>query len=175
MLLFGAMVGAWAESDPALTGLMEEPVSLWDMGIHRLQHRLDEVAETDEWIAGGRSLRIRARYDREANQIRVVSRLYSFTGTADESKAKCAQLMTVLRTALGVYPPLGQPAAPTSDMVELFLRDGQAAGSGMDMDSVGRVLDRMTRIAVGVFRLEDLRPHTACEGPLLGTRIDYVK
>ena len=175
LLLCAAMAGTWARPDPAVTTLMQEPVTLWDMGIHRLKHRLDEVAVTREWAAGGSSLRIRARYDRSANQIRVISRLYSFTGNADEAKAKCKQLMTALRMSLGVYPPLGQPAAPTSDMVELFVRDGQVAGSGTDMDELGRVRDRITRIYVGIFRPEDRRAHTACEGPLLGTHIDFDK
>ncbi len=173
LILSAVMTGAGAEPDPVVSGLMQEPVSLWDMGMHRLQHRLDEVATTREWVAGGSSLRIRGRYDREANQIRVVARLYGFSGTADEEEEKCKQLMTALRMSLGVYPPLGQPAAPTSDMVELFVQDGQVAGSGMNMDKLGRVLDRNTRVFVGIFRPEDRRAHMACEGPLLGTRIDF--
>ncbi|MDJ0871891.1 MAG: hypothetical protein QNJ87_08980 [Gammaproteobacteria bacterium] len=172
-LLLGAASGVWAQPESSITKLMDEPVTLWDLGMHRLQHSLDEVGATEEWVAGGDSLRIRARYDREAKRIHIASRLYAFTGTADDARAKCTQLMNAIRIALGVYPPLGQPAAPTSDVVAFFLRDGSAARIRADWDSLGRALDRMVWIQVGLFRPEDLRATTECEGPLLGTRVRF--
>ncbi len=172
-LLLGAASGVCAQPQSSFTRLMDEPATVWDLGMHWLQHSLDEVAATEEWVAGGNSLRIRARYHREAKRIHIASRLYGFTGTADEARAKCTQLMNAVRIALGVYPPLGQPAAPTSDVVDFFLRDGSAARVGADRDSLGRALDRMVWIQVGLFRPEDLRATTGCEGPLLGTRVSF--
>ncbi len=143
------------------------------LGLHRLQHRLDEMAATEEWIAGGRFLRVVARYDPEANRIHVIARLYSFAGSAEQARRKCAQLLNAVRTTLGVYPPFGQPAAPTSDLVEFFLHDGQAAGSGMDVDRVGRALDKIVRLHVEIMKPEDLRAGTQCAGPLLGTQVKF--
>ena len=114
-----------------------------------------------------------ARYDQEMNRIDILARLYSFAGSVEQGQRKCQQLLNGVRTVLGVYPPFGQPAAPTSDLVEFFLHDSQIAGRGMEMDRVGRALDKMTRLSVEIFRPEDLRASIQCQGPLLGTRIRF--
>jgi hypothetical protein len=96
LLVATTPVSAFAEPAPATTWLMNEPMSIWDWGIFRLQGRVDNMKEVQSLLRDAKWFFGDVEYDWDANRIKIQIALDSSALTSKSCIENMRQAKAVL-------------------------------------------------------------------------------
>lgn len=158
-----------SSADPSqnIKYLMNEPVSLFDLGILRLNEQVKGLKLTN-----GGKLESTVDYEWDRNRIRIL-----VFGPSDmhpkslmEAKNWCHESFRSIRLTFGVNPDKGIPSYLDKSLLSVYFSH-QEYLKGNKPKNIEAELDNITEI-VAVFTIEDKDKTTIkCQGPLVSNEI----
>lgn len=170
-----------AEPTPKISYLMNEPASLFDLGMFALNEQLRRNilfldSEPKKWISKGL---IWAYYDWDKNRIKIFYRNIldnPFPGTKDESKNKCKDIMVFIKLHLFVDGLtgkffLGKENSSMADLFGHFDYTNKNEPKGLSAE-----LDNITEISVFFpYKTKNKEGHIRCTSPLLSKEVSFIE
>jgi len=156
MLSCAAPIPSLAEPSPTVQYLMDEPASLFDLGMKSLNYSLSEGMKDVDVFAG---------YSWEENRIEITVYDVEVPDTIPNEKARCAKLVEQVKRHLAVVN--GKTPMKISGLGIYFSHTGYK--NTKQPKNVATDLDAITTIRVHVSQAKDV----TCESPLLSTKVMY--
>jgi hypothetical protein len=156
-----------AEPDVVTKYLMDEPVSMMDFGIFRLDQRVREVMASDHNAIGA------ARYEWDKNKI-ILTGFSSDKGikTIQDAQNKCKEMVNSLRFVLGVNADTGKSIFGTSSMIDQYFSH-KGYKTAAEPKGFSENLVKLVDIQ-GIATTQD-GEKLECHGPLMGTVIYFSR
>lgn len=184
VLIVGLIVVAQtrlAQADPGdiVKKFINEPVSLFSLGIDKLRDRMDGLAKTSMFMVDGKPVPYSsggANYDWDKNQINLFITRYT---QADEDppqlETECKESINRMRLVAGVNVDTGKPFGG-GDSSSFFSADFFPSGYSMKnlTDEDARNFDAIINLQVRIQNLSKIT-HLLCSAPLLGTGYSVEK
>ena len=149
---------AHAEQTPTVHWLMDEPVTLWDLGLLRTERHL-----RDRFDSSG-SVRLRVVYESRASKLIIQAREYG--KVRKDPKSHCRNIVELVREALNVFAETGYPPRGTRSLLARFYAHVDYHSPSPDRPpDISEELDAMTVIRVSIPKI------IHCEVPLMGKDI----
>jgi hypothetical protein len=155
-----------AEPAAKIKYLMNEPVTLFDWGIYRLDKYFEDVH-----IEGAQSTILWTSYDWDKNILTLNFTVETNTKSRDEAKKIGKSLIDMVRVSLGVDPDNGKPYAGNSRLYTQHFSHSSAQDDSKPK-GLESELDNITVIEVLVVA-GDYQRGLKCKAPLLGTKIMF--
>lgn len=154
-----------AEPTANIQYLMNEPVSMFDWGIYRLDKYFEDIH-----IDGAQSIFYWTDYDWSKNIINLNFTIETNTKSRDEAKEIGKSLINKVRHSLGVDPDMGKPYGGNSRLYEYFSHN--SSKDNKEPKGIESELEKITVIEVLVIAGEG-KKGLKCQAPLLGTKIMF--
>lgn len=170
----------FADPGPATQYLMNEPASLMDLGILRLQRDFSRP-----WVtATGDKFGVSANFEYKNDKIELIATLATKHLKESEIKASCQDIFAQVKQAVGVNPATGKPVEGEKHSLlgpYYFSHGGYFVWPASDPqgDGIADALDQMTYVSVYVQTLGwrgdgAVGPITLrCKTDLMSTQIFY--
>lgn len=171
-ILLVCSIALSADPSSGVRFLMNEPMTMFDWGMYRLQQKMDTIREhprAEEVGLGG----VIAMYDWEDNRIvlwGIVHVGFPFADTVEAAREQGRQIVETIRDKLGVKPD-GTPIRQSSFLDEYF-----SHGAFVNQDrpkDLGAELDRITEITTSV-TVVGRKDRVKCQAPLVGGEIMFT-
>ena len=162
ILVAGLIETTGAGPGPEVKYLMDEPVSLLDWGLFRLEQHFKNLPPKYQ------SMLVTADYVWNENRLMIAGTLRDDRLAQDQRQERCREAIDFLKTRLLVDPAEGQPIADHSVVGHFFSHRG--FGRESEPDSLRPALDRITRFRVSVVQKKSASTCT-CQSDLLSTEI----
>jgi hypothetical protein len=154
-----------AEPTPNIKYLMNEPVSMLDWGIYRLDKYLANIH-----IDGARSIFYWTDYDGEKNALYLNFTMEINGKSRDEAKKMGESLVSRVRHSLGVNPDTGKPYGGNSRLYVYFSHN--VSEDNKEPKGIESELENITVIQLLIMADEGTKG-LKCQAPLLGTQIMF--
>lgn len=165
LAVFAIAGGARSEPDPIAKYLIDEPVSLLDFGIFRLNEAMRQTMASEYRAIGS------AIYDWSDNKILL--RGFSTAGAIknnEDAKMQCKKMIDSVRYLLGVSADTGESVFGKNSMIhQYFQHRGYKTTS--EPEDLADHLVKMVEIQVGVAMTDGTK--IECRGPLMSTIIYF--
>lgn len=177
ILLFVPAKIGMAEPTPTIQYLMNEPVSLLDLGILRLTLLLDEMKPLFEVNDKYKkifkySILTGVDYDWGSNRIELEIHPIGECKSKQEAKDWCISVIKKIRFSLAIDSDSGKPLAKDGLLDSFFTHNGFAAKS--EPANIKSELEKIILISIGVPYIEkEKTKYLRCESPLLGTKVFF--
>ena len=157
VMLYACSTNVFAEPSSSVQYLMNEPASLFDFGMKRL----------DEFLSGRTDIFVITEYNYDQNRILISVRDRSDTvKSKGEAKERCAQMIGEMKTMLGVG------LDSTSVLGSFFSHEGYTKRS--EPKNLGAELDSITVIIGRILHIErNNNFNISCESPLTSPKVMY--
>ncbi len=166
-ILFATTTTGHTEPTPAVRHLMNEPATLFDLGMLRLQQKFRKIALDDFDLVFAV-----VSYDWDTNRIKITA--FASTEkikTVEGRKQGCRKVLKEIKQDLGIDLETGRPKGPNSFVSNLFSHVDYSR-RGWPSDLVDE-LDNMVELTARVFG--QTGTGALCRSTLLGTEILFTK
>lgn len=162
-LLFSFLaIPAWAEPSSTVRSLMNEPVSLFDLGLLRTKDMFRDLK-----VKGVSSVATSVRYDASANIIHI----QAIASTAGKKLEKaCIDVIKAIKAQLLINPETGNPIHGEASALGYFFTRLSADDREVERSmALGKELDHITKINTFVVNVADKGVN--CSSKLRSVRI----
>ncbi|WP_422452204.1 hypothetical protein [Endozoicomonas sp. ALC066] len=172
-LVFSIPLVTNASPSPIVHYLMNEPLTLWDMGIYKMNSDFRIIKDYDGSYITSTSI----GYNWEKNNIVIaVSDDNKKNGSKSESDFKewCVKAVHAVKQHLGISPKNGKPIYSDHSLIHTYFRHKGYVNNN-EPESLGSHLDSITMIT-GLYlpKKESSQKMLRCNATLLGTEIIYT-
>ncbi len=153
---------------PSMSYLMNEPASLLDMGMFKLNMHLSNSLFRD---STGTVLKV--NYDFDENRITIGIVSFKEVSNIDKGKEYCREIIDNIKLALLVNPNTGAPfVSDVPGILQIFFSHEGFYKKKNQPKNLYSDLDKLTDIGV-VVGIEDNKTSLTCKSPLLSKEIMY--
>lgn len=146
-----------AEPSPTVQMLMNDPLTRFEWGMHRIQNELDRK----EFEGVGRYFAF-SNYDWDTNRITITGVDPLFKGSKEQAKAACRNLLDQVRELAIVRD--GKPRTGGKSLFANYFEPTTFGGS--KYEKVATEIDKMIEVRIRV-------GHTVCTGPLVSNKVYF--
>ncbi len=181
-VLLGFSLSGYAEPSKTVTYLMNEPMTMFDWGMYRLEEWIDRKIRFDKFHLIKTFSAV--DYDWDRNRLTLEFTIWAkyIALTEFSEKALCKELTWYIRGAFGFVPKEEKNLA-TADMRSLLslsrFFQHKDFKSGDEPDNLREEIDNIVNIRFDIYASKnDKSPYkhiSSCESPLAGEKILYVE
>ena len=166
-ILFATTTTGNTEPTPAVRHLMNEPVTLFDLGMLRLEQIFSNFK-----VADAKEAFVTVVYMWETNRISIHAFVTPNKAEFVQGpKIRCKALITELKTNLFVNPLTSKPVYRSSRLRELFSHVGFTSTD--EPKNVAAELDTITELSVSI--VSEPEASTTCKSALLSKEILFTE
>lgn len=176
LILSALSTSIHAEPSNTLRFLIDEPMSMWDFGMYKLNKRLDNLT----LMPSRKTVNAAAYYSSETNRIRIITTLIIDKNSKDfsykaanlhEARTVCGDIIKLIRGQFGVDPQKGTVHFGGNSFVCNMFKHDSYQNKNEPKNLCGE-LDSMVELSAHVTTQENKDIH--CQGQLVSNKVFYL-